>query len=90
MGEIVEFRKPEITIEGSAICIQCRHEWVAEAPKGVNALECPKCHTHKGLWKFPYEPAQGVMRRVCNCENDLFYILLDGHMCANCGTYQDY
>jgi hypothetical protein len=32
----------------------------------------------------------GDMVRECRCGNQLFYIKPEGHMCANCGTVQDY
>jgi hypothetical protein len=75
---------------GMAFCIQCSHEWTAVAPTGTVDLECPKCHTHKGKWKFEFAPAEGTMVRECNCGNRLFYLTTEGHVCANCGTYQSY
>lgn len=75
---------------GMAFCIQCGYEWVAVAPTGTVDLECPECHTHKGKWKFEFAPAEGTMVRECNCGNRLFYLTTEGHLCANCGTYQSY
>jgi len=75
---------------GMAFCIQCGNEWTAVAPTGTVDLECPNCHTHKGKWKFEFAPAEGTLVRECNCGNRLFYLTTEGHMCANCGTYQSY
>jgi hypothetical protein len=75
---------------GEARCFQCEHTWVAVAPVGTVQLECPNCHTMKGLWKFPFAPSADTLIRVCNCGNDLFRMTPEGHMCANCGLYQLY
>lgn len=93
MSNILPFKRPVADEQhgaGQAFCIQCKHEWTAVAPTGTVDLECPKCHTHKGKWKFEFAPADGTMVRECNCGNQLFYLTPDGHMCANCGTYQSY
>lgn len=75
---------------GEAFCIACDHTWIAVAETGTVTLECPSCHTMKGKFKFEFAPAEGQLVRVCNCGNQLFYLTPDGHMCANCGTYQSY
>jgi hypothetical protein len=75
---------------GEAFCLACDHVWVAVAPTGLTALECPNCHRHAGHWKFEFQPAAGQMVRECNCGNQLFYLTPDGHLCANCGVYQRY
>lgn len=90
---VVQFRKPEPDVPhgaGEAFCIGCNHTWVAVAPSGVTTFECPKCHTHKGKWKFEFYPAGDDQVRECNCGNQLFYLTPNGHLCANCGTYQEY
>ena len=75
---------------GQAFCIQCDHQWTATVPTGVVRLECPKCHTLKGLLKFEYKPPTGQLVRECDCGNQLFYLTPEGHMCCNCGIYQRY
>lgn len=91
MSNVVEFKKPsEPHGSGEALCIGCGHTWVAVAPIGVTRFECPNCHAEKGLWKFEFKPSVGQLVRECNCGNQLFYLTPDGHMCANCGTYQEY
>lgn len=90
---VLEFKKPEPHVPhgtGMALCIACLHEWMAVAPTGTIALECPSCHLHKGRWKFDFYPNEGQMVRSCNCGNQLFYLTPNGHMCANCGTLQEY
>jgi hypothetical protein len=76
--------------QGEAFCIQCGREWQAVAPVGTVQLECPDCKTMKGLFRFPFAPADGQLVRECDCGNQLFYLTPEGHMCANCGTYQSY
>lgn len=78
------------TASGEAVCMSCRHEWAAVAPVGTHQLECPQCHTHKGHWKFEFQPEPGTLVRACHCQNQLFYITPEGHICANCGIYQRY
>ena len=93
MSAIVLPFKPkpaEQTGAGEAFCLQCGCEWYAVAPTGVTQLECPQCHTMKGLFRFGFEPCEGGMVRECQCGNRLFYLTPEGHMCANCGIYQSY
>ena len=77
-------------LSGAAACMVCHHSWVAVAPIGTNELECPECHTMKGLFRFPFAPSEAQLVRECVCGNQLFYMTPEGHMCANCGTYQSY
>lgn len=41
-------------------------------------------------YKFAHAPSVGTSVRECDCGNRLFFITPEGHMCANCGTYQRY
>jgi hypothetical protein len=72
---------------GPAFCAQCDHEWVAVAPVGTVALECPECHTMKGLLKWPCEPEHGIWTCACGC-----YVMIisatTNILCYNCGTAQ--
>ncbi len=47
-------------LEGEALCTACGHTWQALAPLGTVALECPACHTMKGL----YRPGHGLDLRL--------------------------
>ena len=92
MGEVVALadRRPDPHGSGEAFCFHCKHTWQAVAPVGATELQCPACETMKGRWKFEFQPNAGTLVRVCNCGNDLFYLTPEGHMCPNCGTYQQY
>jgi len=96
VADIIEFKRPEKADPhgtGEAFCFQCKHTWVAVAPVGSTQLECPECHTMKGLWKFPFEPSvegREGGRWQCNCGNQLFYLTPKGYMCPNCGILQTY
>lgn len=91
MSNVIAFKKVnEQHGSGEAFCLQCKHEWVAVAPTGTIQLECPECHTLKGLFKFPFNIEVGQLVRACNCGNQLFYLSPEGHLCANCGIYQGY
>lgn len=91
MAEVVDFKEAQIKKQqhgtGEAFCLQCKHEWIAVVPTGVDHFECPECHTHKGVLRYEYMPK---IVRECNCGNRLFYLTPDGHMCPNCGNYQEY
>lgn len=90
MANVVEFRKREQHGQGEAFCLGCGHSWQAVVPTGTTRFECPECHAMKGLWRFEFAPTVGQMVRECSCGNQLFYLTPEGHMCANCGTYQSY
>ena len=87
---VITFPKKEQTATGEAFCIQCGHEWIAIAPTGTIQLECPECHTMKGLYRWPFSVGEGELIRECNCGNRLFILTPKGHLCANCGIYQEY
>ena len=91
--KVVEFKKkteevPHTT--GDAFCIQCKHEWIAVVPEKQVQLQCPKCLTFKGLFKYPACVPEGEEIRRCECGNDLFYLTPNGHLCPNCSDYQNY
>ena len=69
---------------GYAICISCKHEWVAVSPAGRNWLSCPKCWRETGVFKFPFSKVDDL-HWTCDCGNDLFNITPDGAYCPNCG-----
>lgn len=92
MNNVVEFKLPEPKDphgSGDAFCLKCGHEWVAVAPIGVTHLQCPECKTMKGHWKFEFFPKEQMVRE-CQCGNQLFYLTPEGHLCPNCGIYQQY
>lgn len=75
---------------GEAHCVACKYEWVAVALVGTTQLECPRCGTWKGLFKYPFNVVEGELLHYCNCGNDLFRITPKGHLCINCGILQSY
>lgn len=94
MSNVVPFSKkpepPKQWASGEAFCISCGHRWVAVVETGTKHFECPGCRRHTGQYLFGFMPSEGQLVRSCNCGNQLFYLTPDGHMCANCGTYQSY
>ena len=74
--------------EGEAFCMGCNHTWVAVAPVGALAFECPSCHCHKGHFKFECGLAEGTGVWTCKCDNQLFNVTEKGIFCPNCGIYQ--
>jgi predicted RNA-binding Zn-ribbon protein involved in translation (DUF1610 family) len=89
-AQVIDLRAHRQHGHGEAFCIGCGHTWQAVAPTGTTRFECPECGAMKGAWRFEFYPAEGQMVRECNCGNQFFYLTPDGHMCANCGTYQRY
>lgn len=89
MSKVLEFKKPEKKEEwlhGTGYCLECKHEWKAAAPVGVNVFYCPSCGTEKGVWMGIVEPPSS--RWECNCGNQLFFVTETGFDCARCGTEQ--
>lgn len=71
-------------LHGEAICQQCGHTWISVCPTGTVELECPNCHTMKGLLKHGCEPEHGAW--VCSCGGYLFMISdTTNIICWNCG-----
>lgn len=99
MADIIPFQRPEPRepddphAAGPAICLECRHEWVAVAPWGKLNFDCPACGTGKGVWRYPFKTRGTVM--ICNavlddggrCFNDAFEIRPTGVYCYRCGSH---
>lgn len=78
-----EAKRREGWISGPAVCLQCAHEWVAVRPEGTLGMECPECHTFKGVNK-------GLVfiddkHWTCGCGNDLLRIAGGRAYCPLCG-----
>lgn len=88
MGDIVAINhkvaQESRHLQGDAICAACKHEWVAVAPIGTVELECPNCHTWKGLFANPVAPFSEVVYE-CDCGGQIFFITPDGASCYVCG-----
>ena len=86
MDKIVKFKPKQLpgTNRGPAHCRECNHKWEALAPEGTVKLECPECHTLKGVFDYGISPGKGVIWE-CACGNDLFCITPDGMYCWRCG-----
>ena len=59
-------------LSGEAMCLVCQHKWVAVAPIGECSLECPECHTFRGV--FTGNPL-GEEHYRCKCGCSHFAIL---------------
>lgn len=89
-AEIVPFKTPNSRhISGMAMCLGCKHEWLAVVPVGTTELECPACTTHKGMFKYPYAPASDQEAFCCvGCGGMLFYFMKNAKLfCPTCGHY---
>jgi hypothetical protein len=87
---VVEFKRPEPEkaphLAGDAVCLDCRHSWVAVAEAGTCELTCPKCETARGVWKATFTPRNEYVW-VCGCGSDLFGLTPAGAYCVKCGTW---
>lgn len=77
------------SLSGDAICVACSYEWVTdrvEAP--VFELECPSCHSMRGVFKGPVILPEKALVATCNfCRGQLFMMTTEGHFCICCGGY---
>ncbi len=77
----------ETTVSGPAKCAACGKCWVATAPGGVVALECPACHSMRGVFVWPVQPPDGELIWICDCGGDLFVLRPHGPWCVRCATW---
>lgn len=89
MGEVVDIRANQPHMSGQAICLECRHEWVAVAEAGTWNLDCPGCHLPKGVWQGLTLPADGLVKR-CYCSNITFVVTPEIILCTYCGQQQEF
>ena len=80
---------------GEAVCLACRHEWVATAPTGTLNVECPACELKRGVPKFNFGTIEGQMGYSCNCQSQMFFFKLHDTgrvqiLCVGCGGEQVY
>ena len=74
-------------LQGSAVCLGCRHRWQAVAPVGTFEFECPSCHTNMGrILNEVVRQKEPVW--TCHCGNQYFLATDQGMYCPNCGTWQ--
>ena len=78
--------EPE-SMSGPAVCMNCRHRWIAVSPVGEVELECPACQTHRGVREGKI--VRPGMHWFCHCGNDLFHATPDGLYCPSCGDDQE-
>lgn len=76
-------------ISGPAICMACRHEWIACLPTGTFEFECPECGAFKGVGKTFLGSEDDCFK--CDCGSFLFTIRrIKGKepdlMCVGCGV----
>jgi len=84
-------RSPHASFE--AVCLGCRHKWAGVAPYDPDVmlqLECPECHTMRGVMNYNYDNAK--QRFACNCGSEAWMLHPDGPSCIGCGksiTYEE-
>ena len=59
-------------LQGEAYCLACHESWWTTAFPGDIDLQCPKCKTHRGVFKYPVEPSPEEQMFQCNCGCNLF------------------
>jgi len=92
MGEVVYLNNVKdgdgAHLTGEVICTSCHKIWTGVVPVGTHELECPSCHTMKGVFKHHLAPVTNEVW-ACNCGNQLFFILKDNIQCCECGIITD-
>lgn len=99
MSKVIKFPEPALKpseeegriAQGTAKCMECKHEWEHEEPVENKFFECPECSLHKAKFKYPFDLEEGTYVAVCKrCDNMFMYITPEYHMCANCGEVMIY
>lgn len=94
---IIQLRKTEERehhLSGGALCCQCGHKWAAMRPISTEIwLECPACHSQKGMLPWPIVPPEDSAMWTCDCLGSVFSVFVRKDdsmeiMCCSCGTYQ--
>lgn len=79
MADIIQFpgNQLESTSEGECVCSNpnCKHEWIGDAPAGATQVECPKCYTMQGHFKWPFGAQPDELAYECNCGCEDFFIM---------------
>ena len=94
---VIPFRRKEIAevghLNGPALCLACRHEWVGVAPVGTQELECPSCKSMKGIFTKFVAYADVPNWRCSACEGFMFTVLLledtPTLACIGCGVLRN-
>ena len=90
MDNILEFKRKGEHVSGNALCLICDHKWIGVAPVGTHALECPSCHTLKGVFT-QLVSRQNEDHLQCGCCGGEFYAITpNGPYCINCGKYAEF
>ncbi len=87
-ADVVELDSHRPHNTGPAICIVCRHEWVAVAPAGTIWFECPGCGVHQGRFLGPCQ--RSGLHWTCNCGSDVFHLTPRGPYCPHCGVWSSW
>lgn len=87
MGDVIELSSRQPHLSGDAVCIGCKHTWVAVAPVGTYELECPECRAMKGVFSYP---VVGESYWECSCGSRYFSVSGETFnvLCAKCGLPQ--
>jgi hypothetical protein len=75
-------------VSGEAVCMACKHEWVAVARIPICDLECPNCKCFSGRYRAILIPEDREIFH-CNCGNNHFLIAKAGVFCPCCGLWVD-
>lgn len=84
MSNIINLAEYQSHISGEVICMVCKHEWIACAQVGTVDLDCQKCGTSKGHFKYPCSRDEDHW--TCRCGSVYFCITPGGYYCPNCGV----
>ena len=88
LAQIIDFWERKEHFEGEAHCIICHHKWRAKGLLGSAWLECPKCHSMRGVLKGDIGPRLNEPQWQCGtCDNTFFILVPYAAFCIRCGQY---
>jgi len=102
MSNVISFPKAEPEeeydphLQGYAICIACRHEWMAVVPVGTVNIICPSCNLKRGQMLNPAEVDTGFILECNSCHSSHYQIICSmdklplGVVCVGCGSINNF
>lgn len=68
-NNVIDINAHRDHLSGEAICLVCRHTWIAVAPCGTIQLECPACGIEKGVFSRTAHCSPYLYCSACGCSH---------------------
>lgn len=69
LNNVIDINAHRDHLSGEAICLVCRHTWIAVAPCGTIQLECPACGIEKGVFSRTAHCSPYLYCSACGCSH---------------------